>query len=288
MFMNDIKLIELRIHEVYFYLTNTNKQFQACSLISKGIYCDEDERRQITQNPHNEIIQNIIQEKIQCPIPINKIRYNMVDALDVHKGFFIESNDINSISCIKLIVNGLTMQEYCGINIHNRCVRVHSKLLYFPMNYNELFSSRSLDSHRGSIIFRENSRKMFEIHFTKPTTDLSIYRLKSTKILITRGKLFLKEIHKEHRQPLKETTPLFVGGFIYQVLNDPDYSYCRFALRNIEPGEEYMKCLNCLHNFLAEPLLRYLKTLPKKDCPACKMHWCNYSKYINNKCTHFF
>ena len=277
MFMDDIKLVMLQYHEVNFYLTNTNHQFQSCSLISKAIYADSNERRHIVQNSHNEIIQNVIYTKIELPNQTNFLQYTFQDALGTHKGFFIESDAIDSISFISLKVNGQIIQDYNGIIIKKRCVRISPKLLYFPMNFLQSFSDRSLESYRGSICFSQNNHNYLELHFAQRTSNISIYRLKSTRATFQNGMIYLSRYNVENRQPLRDKR------MIQQFISDSEYLLCSISLSDIEIDSIYMQCSTCLHNYKVNAILTWLnqQASTEKKCPLCRTIWTNYLRYIN-------
>jgi hypothetical protein len=112
MFFDDIKLICLQYHLVKIRLTNAENYFRMCRLISKGIYYSDEIRRNIAQNSHNSIVQQLSSIEINYSNERNDFSI-YTEFNGIHKGFFIEAENIYGINFtvkkLKYIINNLIL-----------------------------------------------------------------------------------------------------------------------------------------------------------------------------------
>jgi hypothetical protein len=106
-FYSEIKLIALRYQLVTVTLTNIENNFTSCKLISKGVhYYNDDIRRSLAQDSHCEIIQQLAStEIIATTNPKNEFLYR-IPFDGIHKGFYIECENVDDVNEIKLTLNG--------------------------------------------------------------------------------------------------------------------------------------------------------------------------------------
>jgi hypothetical protein len=184
MFCDNIKLINLQFQDVKFKLTNTENNFALCKLISKGIYYDLQNRREIAHGNHDNIVQQLASTEITYSNERNEFMYR-IPFTSIHKGFFIESENVDEINEIKLKLNQHIRTNYNRFLVRTKCVKINQHLLYFPLNYDKSYTDRTIEGFEGSLnLSRIDSSKLY-IKLDNPQSKICIYGLGSNMLKYT-------------------------------------------------------------------------------------------------------
>lgn len=179
MFCDDIIYI-LNINLV-FKLTNVPELFSSVKLISSKKYYD---RKLIDQNEGIHNIHILKSIEINCS---NQTEFNInVPFTTIHKGFFIECNNVDEINGLSLYLYNEIHTSYNKFFIDKKCIKVSDKLLYFPFNYEKSYFDRTNDSFEGSMNLSRVYPAVLNVQFTCAQQKICIYGLGSG--LLTYGK----------------------------------------------------------------------------------------------------
>lgn len=187
MFCDDIKLICLEHRDVVFTLINNEHNF-TCKLISKCIYYDTPIRKIMSTTIHFNIVQYLTSIEFNCPNPQNEFKHKM-HLKGIHKGFFIESENIDEINEITLHLNDHERTRYNRFMVRTKCVKINQHLLYFPLNIDKLYTDRTNEGFNGSLYNLESTLK---IKFDNPQSKLCIYGLGLDKLMYDSGMVMLR------------------------------------------------------------------------------------------------
>ena len=156
MLFGNLKLIGLQYHEVKIKIRNINTVncISNYGIVSKLTYLDTVERRDIAQNPREELIQQISFVEIKTNLNDINQASNIYDMdylpfSNISKGFFIECNNVDNLNNIHLKFND---QERFNLNrflIRTKCKKINQNILYFPFNYDKDYSDRTASSYEG-------------------------------------------------------------------------------------------------------------------------------------------
>ena len=217
MFCDDIRLAALQFHDTVFRLTNTENNFRSCKLISKGVFYDTNLRMPMARDPHEHIIQCLASTEILCTNflngngnenqinqinQFNQFNYNILFN-GCHKGFFIESENVDQINEISLSLNGAQRFLYNRFLVRTKCIKINQHLLYLPLNYDKSYTDRSNTGFEGALNLDRIDVTKLNIKLDCPQSKICIYGLGSTMLRYINGMAGLaydnSNIIHEHR-----------------------------------------------------------------------------------------
>jgi len=303
MFYDDIKLICLAYHAVSFRLTNTENNFVSCKLIYKGIYYDTQIRRQMAQNNHQHIIQTLSSTELICPNPRNEFIYQMpFDG--IHKGFFIECENVDEINEIRLQLNSLDRTYYNRFLVRKKCIKINQHLLYFPLNYDKSYTDRTREGFEGSLNLSRIDMAKFNIKLDNVHSRICIYGLGSNMLRYTSGMAGLTYgsysshvyeeynenglYHTRQQQYNYVNLPTDISGndivnIIYKPITNNEKLSCCITQEDISVNARYMSCSQCSNNFDETSIKSWFRQRPHgKKCPMCRGNWTDFNIYINS------
>jgi hypothetical protein len=327
MFCDDIRVVALHHHEIWFTLTNTENNFRSCKLISKGVFYDTNLRMPMARDPHEHIIQCLASTEILCTnflngneFQINQFNYNM-NFNGLHKGFFIESENVDQINEISLSLNGAQRFLYNRFLVRTKCIKINQHLLYLPFNYDKSYTDRTPVGFEGALNIIDVGK--LNIKLDCPQSKICIYGLGSTMLRYINGMAGLaydnSNIIHEHKEyiesgiyhqttpfPLETQTPTVPNffdtdpGFELRLLptihsnTDIEYIYrpitnnnkltCSITQCEFDINDRYMSCVQCSNNYMEESIKNWFIHRPdRKSCPMCRTNWTDFNVYINGQ-----
>ncbi len=292
LFCNEIKLVSLRYHNVDFILKNIqnqNQYIQFCKLIVKGILYNYTIRNNFIENSREEIIQQISSIELTSQEPVDQFTYSLPFDC-VHKGFYIESENVNNINEITLKFNDINRLTYNRFLIRTKCVKINENLLYLPMTYNKSPFDRTPEGFEGS----ENLSRLDNIKITikldTSTSKICIYGL-SLNILRTyhgMGGLGFSyspspycDNYQNYRRSNQNNVIVRRVNLIYKQITDQDKIQCCIDHEDIANESHYMSCIKCHNNFNEASLELWFQNKTRKTCPMCRETWMDFNVYIN-------
>lgn len=174
MFCDDIKLIST--NEVMFHLTNTDDNFVSCKLISKGIYYTSSIRHQIAEGGQEEIIKCLASTELTSCVQRDEFIYRMPFG-GIHNGFFIETENVDEINKLMLILNNNCRTNYNRFLVKKKCIKINQHLLYFPLNYDKSYTDRTNEGLQSSLNLSRIDSAFLIIKLDQPNTKICIYGL---------------------------------------------------------------------------------------------------------------
>lgn len=190
LFFDDLKMIALFYHTVEFTLTNINNILMDCSIISNNILLDDKIRKDIANNNHENWILQLQSEEVISSTAINDFKFKF-NFQGLHKGLFIECNNVDNITDLELILNDNDRHIYNHFLVKNKCIKITQHLLYFPFNYKKTYLDRTHSGLEGSINFTMFNVK-FNVKCNNPIYKICVYGLGSNKFIIKKGMAMLK------------------------------------------------------------------------------------------------
>ena len=316
MFCDDIRLFALAYHDTRFKLTNTENNFRSCKLISKGVFYDTNLRMPMARDPHEHIIQCLASTEILCTnflngneFQINQFNYNM-NFNGLHKGFFIESENVDQINEISLSLNGAQRFLYNRFLVRTKCIKINQHLLYLPLNYDKSYTDRSNTGFEGALNLDRIDVTKLNIKLDCPQSKICIYGLGSTMLRYMSGMAGLSSSsynilheYKEYNEsgiyhqitPLTniltttsglalpfiaiQTTPGMTP--IYRPITNNKLT-CSITQCDFDINARYMSCDQCSNNYMEESIKNWFIHRPsRKSCPICRTNWTDFNVYIN-------
>ena len=299
MFCDDIKLICLNYPSVIFKLTNVENNFISCNLISKGIYYDNQSRIQMRESEHDVIIQKLASTEINFTVQKNEFKYKMpYDS--IHKGFFIEVEDVDNINEIRLFLNRHERTIYNRFLVRTKCIKINQHLLYFPLNYDKSYTDRTREGFEGSLNLSRIDSAVFNIKLDNLQSKICIYGLGSNMLRYSMGMgglaFVFSTIHdyEEYNENVNYTfsqTPIqsphnpiidISDNIIYKPITNNDKLICCITHEEISVNARYMSCSQCSNNFDENSINSWFRQRPhRKHCPMCRVNWTDFNIYIN-------
>jgi hypothetical protein len=301
MFCDDIKAICLGFHQLIFKLTNTENNFMSCKLITKGIYYDAQIRREMANNSHQHIIQQLASTELTCSNDRrNEFMYRM-QFTSIHKGFFIESENVDEINEIKLQLNGHDRSHYNRFLVRTKCVKINQQLLYFPLNYDKSYTDRTTQGFEGSLNLSRIDLAKLYIKLDNPQSKICIYGLGSNMLRYSSGMGGLafdsgnRHVYEEYNEagiyayvegPIQSTVqaPIINENIIYKPITNNEKVTCCITQEDISVNARYMSCSQCSNNFDESSIKSWFRQRPhRKKCPMCRVDWTDFNIYINGE-----
>lgn len=315
MFCDDLKLICLPYHNIIFKLTNTENNFTSFKLISKGIYYNNEIRREMAgNNSYQHIIQQLASTELTCSNDRrNEFMYRM-QSTSIHKGFFIESENVDEINEIKLQLNGQDRTHYNRFLVRTKCVKINQHLLYFPLNYDKSYTDRTTEGFEGSLNLSRIDLAKLYIKLDNPQSKICIYGLGSNMLRYMSGMAGLvfdscnrHHYYEEYNEAgiyayveglVQESIQLLRPGLansvrnalvineniIYKPITNNDKLTCCIKQEDISVNARYMSCSQCTNNFVEDSIKSWFRQRPhRKKCPMCRVDWADFNVYINGE-----
>ena len=306
-FCSEIKLICISYHEVRFILTNIENNFTSCKLISNGIYYDTDIRRSLSQSSSQEIIQQLSSTEITSPNQRNEFKY-IIPFDGIHKGFYIECENVDEINEISLKLNGEDRFIHNRFLVRTKCVKINQQLLYLPMNFDKSYDDRTPSGFEGSINLTRFDSAILNIKLDRLNSKICFYGLGSNILRTIPGMTGLAfynsninhyycnyqengyYIENSNRimdlvpniqsQTITETTE----NIIYKLITDNNKIMCCITHQDFVLNDRYMNCSSCNNSYNEESLKQWFRQRPhRKTCPMCRVNWTDFNIYINSE-----
>lgn len=303
MFCSEIRLICLQYHEVRFKLTNIENNFTSCKLISKGIYYDTDIRRNMAQNEHKEIIQQLASTEINCSNPRNEFKYR-IPFDSIHKGFYIECENVDEINEIRLTLNDSDRFIYNRFLVRTKCIKISQHLLYLPLNFDKSYQDRSRTGFEGSINLSRIDSSVLYIKLDNLQSKICIYGLGSNMLRYMSGMGGLSSgsscshdyeeyneggnytRHQENNYVnlITDVSSNNIVNIIYKPITNNEKLSCCITHEEISVNSRYMSCSHCSNNFDENSIKSWFRQRPhNKTCPMCRANWSDFNVYINSE-----
>lgn len=303
MFCSEIKLICLQYHEVRFTLTNIENNFTSYKLISKGIYYDTNIRRNMAENEHSEIIQQLTSTELNSINPRNEFYYR-IPFNGIHKGFYIECENVDEINEISFKLNSQDRFIYNRFLIRRKCIKIHQKLIYLPLNFDKSQQDRTREGFEGSLNLSRIYMAKFNIKLDNVHSRICIYGLGSNILRYSSGmagftfSYYSSHDYEEYNEAGNYTIPQqnsylnfitdvssnIIENIIYKLITNNDKLICCISQEDISVNARYMCCVQCNNNYIEEFIKSWFRQRPyNKKCPMCRENWSDFNIYINGE-----
>jgi hypothetical protein len=306
LFFNEIKLVSLQYNDMVLKLINaenTENVFVSSKLIKKNFYYDNAIRRRMAQSQYTEIVQQLSSSELIAETPINNFLY-VVPFRGLHKGFYIECENVDEINEIKFILDDLTRLDYNRFLVRTKCVKINQHLLYLPLNIEKTQYDKTPEGFEGSInLFRINNCKL-QIKLDNLYTKICIYGLGSNVLRYISGMCSLGFSNNLNRHIIQEYQPYTLNSsntnssweiyridnsrnnstnnIIYKLITNNNKLYCCITHEEILLDTRYMNCIDCNNNYNERAINEWFRQRPyRKTCPMCRANWSDYNIYIN-------
>lgn len=175
MFCDEIIIYALTHMQVKLILINATNIFSSCKLIYKKFFYDVSVRKALINSPER-IIQTLASVQLQSSIPINNFRYKL-DFYGIHKGFFIECDNINEINEIILVFDHTVRFNYNKFLIKSNCVKITDQLIYLPFNINKSHYDRTQSGIEEAPDLSKIDNAILTVKVDTPKLKICIYAL---------------------------------------------------------------------------------------------------------------
>lgn len=319
MLFGNLKMIALYHHVVKFQLSQ-NEIISDYGITTTQTYLDMVERRDMYQNSHEELIQQLSFVDIKVDMndetqtsdtfDLRYLPFNLIS-----KGFFIQCENVDNLNNILLKFNGEDRFDLNRFLIMRKCKKINQNLLYLPFNYEKSYSERTLQSFEGSANLSRIDTVSLMLKFNVAINNVKIYCLNSNIFrqmggmgglaygadlsnstydlrnnvlrrpeIVSSAAIFSATPMQPIRPPTVGTTIVYTGPTMKPIISE-DASNCPILCEPIGAGGKYMRCDQCNNNFSEEALKQWLesKRPQQRTCPLCRVQWSNFEIYINSE-----
>ncbi len=171
-FCYDIK-ISLIDEDIICKLTHIKDNI-SCKLISKGIYYSSSIRTNCIKNR----IQFLASNELIYNDPINEFKI-FLPFQGIHNGFFIETDNVDEINEIKLLLNGHCRIKWDRFLVKTKCIKINQNLLYFPINnksYTNIIDNTNILIDNTNIL-KQNSELQSTLNLNRMTSAILFVKL---------------------------------------------------------------------------------------------------------------
>jgi hypothetical protein len=281
-FQHEIIHIATQFHNIEFQPIFINKNnIEEIQLVSKCIFLDNDERKHLAQNPQSKHIFQLQSTKINN-IQNNFIKINIEHSLCTN-GFFIETNNIDNIKKLNILLNYHNFRLFDDIDIQLLTKKINENLFYIPLSNSYNWFDKNLN---GALNMSKIDSITFDINFSNIPEFFNIYNITHNELRYMGGLAGIKyisgslnnnfSIDKNNNNVVVKTN--YFDKFIItnKICNKPE---CRISLEQINENDKYFECLDC-NNCYGEEIMKLWLT-ENKICPMCRKYWNNFNIYIN-------
>ncbi len=300
MFCDKISIVGLHNNfHVNFSLTGITNDFLNSKLIMKRLYFDADVRRELARNQQTIFLQQLSSVEINAEEPKNEFKFK-APFRGIHKGFYIECENVDNINNIQIKLNWVEtpLINYGRFLVKKKCVKVNSKLLYIPFNYEKSQSGRNISDFFGSVNLARIDRTMLNIKLDNPISKVCIYGLGSNVLDVSSNGINLHFNYSigHHYLDYREngiyinndgiyfsSTSSFhyISNIVYKQITDQNKIQCCIEHDDISSGARYMSCIKCHNNYNETALKAWFENKTRKTCPMCRETWTDFNVYIN-------
>ena len=225
----------------------------------------------ICRKAYENVIQFISSIEINCVEKSNEFQYVM-HAEGTYKGFFIECENVDEINEIQLIISDKNIFNFDKFLIKKKCVKINKSFLYFPFNFDEKYTDRTLESLAGSLRLSGRITKLI-IKLDNEISKICIYNFSYNLLRIADGMIGLASLYEDTAYQTGHYYADFNKEGIYQrklqqnyrcvklkkknkyknVIHKPIEEYansiCCGTRKYIYEGSNYITCIKCDNNF---------------------------------------
>ena len=285
---------------VHFDLPGITNDFLNSKLIMKRLYFDADVRRELARNQQTIFLQQLSSVEINAEEPKNEFKFK-APFRGIHKGFYIECENVDNINNIQIKLNWVEtpLINYGRFLVKKKCVKVNSKLLYIPFNYEKSQSGRNISDFFGSVNLERIDRTMLNIKLDNPISKICIYGLGSDVLDISSNnihlhfKYFMGHHYLDYRENgiyinndgiyFSSTSSFhYVSNIVYKQITDLNKIQCCIEHDDISSGARYMSCIKCHNNYNETALKAWFENKTRKTCPMCRETWTDFTTFIND------
>ena len=284
---------------VHFDLPGITNDFLNSKLIMKRLYFDADVRRELARNQQTIFLQQLSSVEINAEEPKNEFKFK-VPFRGIHKGFYIECENVDNINNIQIKLNWVEtpLIDYGRFLVKKKCVKVNSKLLYVPFNYEKSQNGRNISDFFGSVNLARIDRTILNIKLDNPISKICIYGLGSNVLDVSTNTIHLhfnysmRHNYLDYRENgiyinndgiyfSSDSSFHHISNIIYKQITDQDKLQCCIDHEDIANESHYMSCIKCHNNFNEASLELWFQNKTRKTCPMCRETWTDFNVYIN-------
>lgn len=301
MFCDKFSTFSLKSDEnVRFDLKGVTNDFFNSKLIIKRLFYDADVRRELSRNKQTIFLQQLSSVEIYAEEPKNEFKFK-VPFKGIHKGFYIECENVDNINNIQIKLNweDYPLIDYGRFLVKRKCVKINSKLLYLPFNYEKTQSDRNVSDFFGSVNLSRIDRTMLNIKLDNPTSKICIYGLGSDILDISCNngfKLHFRYSKGHHYLDYREngiyinndgiyfssqSRQLILTNIVYKKIADQNKIQCCINHEDIADNAHYMSCIKCYNNYNKASLDLWFENKARKTCPMCRENWSDFTIFVN-------
>ncbi len=279
--------LKFYLHKLYEKNICFENGFVSCKLISQIYWYNDDDRKKLMM-VSSESVNQILSS---TTIFTNKIKsfFYTIPFNHLHKGIFIEVDNIDDISQFEMIANDYHTFGYNKFMLKQLCTKINERLLYIPFNKEKHYANRKHEDMQGAIDLYY-IRTHIRIGFSKEQSKIRIYGLGLTWQIYASGYTGLSFCAGECLFTGKHIIAKFkknglynkcFNGSICKLITDENEMLCGITFDELVRDCEYMSCSKCKSNFFEESLKKWLSKT--KTCPNCRDDWKDNAVYVNCK-----
>lgn len=285
---------------INFSLNGITNDFLNCKLIIKRLYFDADVRRELARNQQTIFLQQLSSVEIYAEEPKNIFKFK-APFEGIHKGFYIECENVDNINNIQIKLNLVEtpLIDYGRFLVKKKCVKVNSKLLYVPFNYEKSQNGRNISDFFGSVNLARIDRTILNIKLDNPISKICIYGLGSNVLDVSTNTIHLHFNYSMGHHYLdyrengiyinndgiyfsSDSSFHHISNIVYKQITDQNKIQCCIEHDDISSGARYMSCIKCHNNYNETALKAWFQNKTRKTCPMCRETWTDFTTFIND------
>ena len=280
-FSKEIFLKALYHHQVKVQLSGANTElFNSVKISTEQIFAGNVEANNLIQYAHEQFIptletQTINYENTSQFVPTNLNFDHCV------KGYFIECDNIDNLTNVKLSLNGHDRYDYDRTMLNIIGHKISNRLMYLPFVNKKNYMDSSRYSYHGSL---NHSRIDTTKLITKFNNVANPFKLKihALNFNILRylggmgGIAYTTTSYGEYTSNIALTPTVITQiQIIYKPLNST--IMCPISYENIEIN--YAECISCHNKFDYDSAMHWVDN--HHNCPMCRSNWGDTIQYKN-------
>ena len=187
-FCDGLKVGCMCYQRVYAVLTHVSEDILDCRLRYKyTMYSNNNKLHAWPNNAHEEIVQTMSSTDLTLLTPQHVVRFALSNDYGLHKGCFIECDDIDDICRVEIRASNRHRRDVVlrTLDYNNGlCVKIHKRLIYVSYEGLQPYAERTMDAFQRSLGFSLNQMVYVVVHLTNKCSHMCLYELK-TNILRT-------------------------------------------------------------------------------------------------------